>query len=203
MNELATEGGAPENRERHTGGFRASPYSPFDHMRERGVPVDEPQNAKLREAGEELWQFAQKFTNSVPKLADVRRVERAISRLRDELLGATERGIHSAVIDSVEAQLIAACAAAAKCREMDCSSSLGATIKGVLFAGLKSPLPAPHEGENEQFDRTPEWGAPIQRIEAAAGLGSLLGSASCVTAFFSIMPGKYCVIPSELFVFKL
>lgn len=180
LNELATEGGAPENRERHIGGFRASPYSPFDHMRERGVPVDEPQNVKLREAGEELWQFAQKFTNSVPKLADVLQVEEAISRLRDELLGASERGVHSAVIDSVEAQLIAACAAAAKCKEMDCSNPLSATIKGVLFAGLKSPLPASHEEENEQFDRTPAWGAPIQRIEAAAGIGSLLGSASCV-----------------------
>jgi hypothetical protein len=180
LNELAAEGGAPENRERHIGGFRAVPYSPLDHMREAGVPVDEPQNAKLSEAGEELWQFAQKFTNSVPTLADVPHVEKAISSLRDQLLSANERGVHSAVIDSTEAQLIAACASVAKSKELDCSSSLGATIKEVLVAGIKSPLPTPQEGDEEQFDGGPAWGAPIQRIEAAAGLGSLLGNAKCM-----------------------
>jgi hypothetical protein len=121
---LAVKGGAPENRERHSGGVWASPYSPVDHMRERGIPVDEPQNVKLRKDGEELWQFAQRFTNSVPKLSDVVQVEHAIPRLRDELQSAAERGVHPAVVDSAEAQLIAACAAAAKCNEMDCTSGL-------------------------------------------------------------------------------
>jgi hypothetical protein len=180
LDQLITDGGAPENRERYVGGVRVSPYSPLDHMRESGVPVDEPQNIAMREAGEEVWHFAQKFTNSIPKFADVLLMERAIPHLRNELSGAIERGVHSAVVDSAEAQLIAACATAAKCKEIHCESSLGASIKEVLLAGLTSLLPEPREGENEQFDRTPAWGAPIQRIEAAAGLGALLSNESCV-----------------------
>jgi hypothetical protein len=180
LDALAVKGGAPENRERHSGGVWVSPYSPLDRMRERGIPVDEPQNVKMRTDGEELWKFAQRFTNSVPKLSDVAQVEHAIPRLRDELRSAAKRGVHSAVMDSAEAQLIAACAAGAKCKEMDCTSPQGLIIKEILIAGLKSPQPEPREGENEAFDRAPAWGAPIQRIEAAAGLGTLLGNESCL-----------------------
>jgi hypothetical protein len=180
LDRLAADGGAPENRERVWGGVRASPYSPLDHMRQRGVPVDDQPNVKIREAAEGLWEFASRFANNVPKLSEVQQIEQTLLRVRDELAVATERGVHSEVRQSAEAQMIAGCAVAAKCREIDCATPLGQTIKSILIAGLESPFPEPRVGQDEEFDRSPAWGAPIQRIEAAAGLGAMLANDKCL-----------------------
>jgi hypothetical protein len=48
-----------------------------------------------------------------------------------------------------------------------------------LFSGLDSPVPEHHPEYDAQFDRSPSWGAPLQRIEAAAGIGALLANKKC------------------------
>ena len=97
-----------------------------------------------------------------------------------DALSVTDLGVHAEIRNSAEAHLIATCAAAAKWKELDCTTHLGKMVKSVLFSGLDSPIPEYHPDSDAQFDRGPSWGAPLQRIEAAAGIGSLLANAKCL-----------------------
>jgi hypothetical protein len=180
MAELALAGGAPKNRAPYvSAGFAASPYSAVDEMRERGVPVDAEPNATLREAADKLWDFASQFSNSTPKSSDVEAILPRMTFVR-EALSVSDPGVHAEVRNSADAYLVAACAAVAKWKNLDCSTPLGQTVKGILFAGLDSPVPEHHPEHDAQFDRSPSWGAPLQRIEAAAGIGCLLANKKCL-----------------------
>jgi hypothetical protein len=175
MEELALAGGVPENRPPFVSyGPMAVPYSELDQMRERGVPVDAEPNARLREEGDKLWDFASRFVNSIPKREDVEAVIPGLAFVRNALT-TNDPGVHTEIRNSVEAHLIAACAAAAKWKELDCSTDPGQLVRSILFAGLY------HPEYDAQFDRGPSWGAPLQRIEAAAGIGSLLANKKCFT----------------------
>jgi hypothetical protein len=177
--ELALAGGPPENRPPYlTHGIHAVPYSGLDRMRERGVPVDSAPNATLIEAADRLWAFASKFTNDNPQSKDVDDVKSQLTFVRDAL-SANNSETNQEVRNSAEAQLIAACKAIAKWKELDCSTAFGQTIKSILISGLSSPIPEHHPDDNAHFDRSPAWGAPLQRIEAASGIGALLACKKC------------------------
>lgn len=179
VEELALAGGVPENRPPYVShGVSVSPYSQLDRMRERGVPVDAEPNVKLREEGDTLWEFASRFVNSIPNREDVEAVLPDLTLVKDAL-DRYDPAVHAEVRASAEAQLIAACAAASKWKELDCSTRLGQMIKSILFSGMDSPVPEYHPEDDAQFDRGPSWGAPLQRIEAAAGIGTLLANKTC------------------------
>jgi hypothetical protein len=177
---MSANGGPPGNPPpyRSHGGVRQ--YSEADRLRESGVPIDDEPNASLREKGNRLWEFASKFTNGTPKESDVLGIEADIDEVRRILLGPTG-DVHKDVLNSVEAQLLAACATVAKLTSFDCSSPRGMTIRKILFSGLDSPEPEYHPEYDVQWDKsTSGWGAPIQRIEAAEGIGTLISHGSCV-----------------------
>jgi len=179
MEELALAGAVPENRPPFVShGFAVSPYSELDRMKERGVPVDTEPNVKLIEEGDKLWEFASRFVNGIPNREDVEAVMPGLMFVRDEL-DKNDSAVHAEVRTSVEAQLIAACAAASKWKDLDCSTQLGQMVKSILFSGMDSPIPEYHPEHDAQFDRGPSWGGGLQRIEAAAGIGTLLANKTC------------------------
>jgi hypothetical protein len=179
MDELVLAGGAPENQPPFVSrGVQAVSYSDVDRMREHGVPVDAEPNVSLRREGDKLWNFASRFSNTVPKSDDVENIASGLTVVSDAL-AANDPGTHLEVRNSAESHLIAACAVVAKWKDLDCSTSLGETVKSILFSGLDSPVPEHHPEYDAQFDRSPSWGAPLQRIEAAAGIGALLANKKC------------------------
>jgi hypothetical protein len=181
VNEMWEVGGPPENRPPFVShGVRVSPFSDEDRLRERGIPIDEKPNAALREKGNRLWTFASRFTNEIPNESDVLRIEKDIDEV-ERILSSGLEGVHKDVASSAEAQLLAACATTAKINALDCSNGLGQKLREILFRGLDSPEPEYQPDYDSQWDKGPSgWGAPVQRIEAAAGVGSLLSHRSCV-----------------------
>jgi len=181
IEELSERGGAPENRPPYvSSGFSVSPYSADDRLRERGVPIDEAPNAALRETSKRLWAFAGQFNNGTPTDADVENIEADIDEVW-KVLSSGAADIHEDVANSAEAELLAACAAIAKVKSLDCSSALGMKVRTILFWGLGSTQPCYEPEYDKQWDDSPSgWGAPVQRIEAAEGIGSLLSHGSCV-----------------------
>lgn len=178
--ELSARGGAPANRPPFRSfGVQASSYSETDHLRERGVPVDAEPNARLRKKSSRLWEFASKFTNAVPQDSDVADIEAEIDAVRHVLLEENE-GIHEEIKNSSEAHLLAACATVAKVKSLSCATSLGRKIRDILYSGLDCEEPQYHPEYDAQFDRSPSWSAPLQRIEAAAGIASLLEHSDCL-----------------------
>jgi hypothetical protein len=181
IDELALAGGAPENHPPYVSrGAWTSPYSEVDRMREHGVPVDSEPNATLREAADKLWDFASRFSNTMPHRGDVEGIAHGLTVVSNAL-SANDPGVHPEVRSAAEAHLIAACAVVAKWKDLDCSTSLGQTVKSILFSGLNSPVPEHDPEYDAQFDRSPSWGAPLQRIEAAAGIGCLLANKKCLS----------------------
>ena len=177
---MSAQGGPPENRPPYRSHGGVMQYSEADRLRESGVPIDDEPNASLRVKGNRLWEFASKFTNGTPKESDVSGIEADIDEVQRILLGPTD-DVHKEVLNSLEAQLLAACATVAKLKSLDCSSPLGMTIRRILFSGLDSPEPEYHPENDVQWDKsTSGWGAPIQRIEAAEGIGTLISHGSCL-----------------------
>ena len=181
VNEVSEAGGPPANRPPYIShGGRVLPYSEDDRMRDRGIPIDEMPNAALREAGKRLWSFAGQFHNGTPSDADVASIAADIDEVW-EVLRAGAVGIHEDIVNSAEAELLAACATVAKMKSLECSGQLGMKIRTILFSGLDSPHPEYQPEYDKQWDKSPSgWGAPVQRIEAAEGIGSLLSHRSCV-----------------------
>ena len=181
VNEMAEVGGPPENRPPFVShGVRVSPYSADDRLRESGIPIDEKPNADLKQKADRLWAFASKFTNEVPSESDVATIEKDIDEVEGILSSGLE-GVHKDIASSAEAQLIAACAAAVKMNAFSCSNRLGQKLREILFRGLDNPEPEYAPEYDSQWDKGPSgWGAPVQRIEASAGVGSLLSHRSCV-----------------------
>jgi hypothetical protein len=110
--------------------------------------------------------------------------------------------VHKDVLNSVEAQLLAACAAVAKLKSLDCSSPLGMKIQKMLFSGLDSPEPEYHPEHDAQWDKSISgWGAPVQRIEAAEGIGTLISHGSCVdeALLAQVRRGLKDLVPSVRF----
>lgn len=178
VTEMAQSGGAPENQAPFVPRGFSVPYSEADRLRARGAPVDDEPNASLRRAGEEIWEFASKFTNSAPQSIDVDGIVPKLE-LVNRLLEFNDPGVHPEVRSSVEANLMAGFAAVAKWKGLNCSTPLGKLLRSALFSGLDSPIPEHDPEDDAQFDRSPAWGAPQQRIEAAAGIGSLLANKHC------------------------
>jgi hypothetical protein len=177
----ASEEGPPPNNPRYgTSGPFVVPYSFVDEQRRRGVPVDEPANAALRELAEPISEFAGRYVNAAPSLEEIEKLYGPLSDLRQAIIDADANGAHIESKNSSEATLVAGCAAAAKCHDLDCASPLGRLIKDVLLEGLRSPIPEHHPEYDDQFDEHPSWGAPLQRIEAAAGIAALLKHESCI-----------------------
>jgi hypothetical protein len=174
------DGPPPNNPRYRTSGPYAVPYSFVDEQRRRGVPVDEAANVALRELAEPISEFAGRYVNSTPNLEEIERLYRPLSDLRQAVIDADANGAHIESKNSSEATLVAGCAAAAKCQDLDCTSHLGRFLKEVLLEGLRSPIPEHHPEYDEQFDKHPSWGAPLQRIEAASGIGALLEHESCI-----------------------
>jgi hypothetical protein len=178
-----SEDGLPPNTHRYrSGGVYSVPYSPVDDQRRRGEPVDEPVNVALRNLAEPISSFAGRYVNSTPTLAEIEELHGPLNNLRQALNEADANGAHLETKNSSEATLVAGCGAAAKCKELDCSSSLGLLVKEVLLQGLSSPIPEHHPEYDAQFDKHPSWGAPLQRIEAAHGIGALLENEGCIDA---------------------
>jgi hypothetical protein len=181
VEELSDRGGPPENRPPFIShGVRVSPYTDDDRLRERGIPIDETPNAMFREVGKRLWSFAGQFQNGTPSDSDVATIDADIDEVW-KILRAGAIGIHKDIANSAEAELLAACATVAKMKSLDCQSPLGMKIRAILFSGLDSPDPEYQPDYDKQWDKSPSgWGAPVQRIEAAEGIGNLLSHRSCV-----------------------
>jgi hypothetical protein len=177
--QMTANGGGPKNGPPAVWhGARAVAYTEADRLRERGVPIDAEPNATLRAAAERLWEFAGRFNNAIPKESDVAAIETEIDFVRGMLLEKRD-AIHEDVLSPAEAQLLAACSAAAKAKSLDCTTPLGQKLRAILFSGMESEKPAYDPESDAQWDRTSGWGAPIQRIEAAAGIGNLIAHRSC------------------------
>jgi len=168
--DLMEQGGAPQNRPPFQ--IHASfsgPYTDEQFLADQGVPVEEAPNRKISELSEPLRKFVAEHSNTAPALAETERLLRQSRTLYETLQSASSSGAHQQQIDNGWNHLVALCACAARCDQLDGLTDAGRFVKKILFEGAKHRNPIASQRWNEQFDDQTSW-SPAPRIDAAEGV---------------------------------
>jgi hypothetical protein len=167
-------GEPPAPRRRHPGvtvGFGV-PDREEDILRERGVPVDEPQNRALRERGERLSGLAARFRTKTAGPGDAGPALDLVRELRDALEAAPREGVHPEQAKRSLGMLADACAEIAEHGEGPAFESGLPLLTACLLDAAEAPDEEVRQGGDSGFDEHPFWSA-TPHISAAAGLLSI------------------------------
>lgn len=177
---LQAGGNIPPNAELF-GGVASSwgPYTDEDSLREAGVPLEEQSNQRVLTLMRPVKDFAAIHQNSIPTIDDVQAILPALEALRQALATADADGVHPAQADRAWGHLAEAAEVISRRDDLSCRERVGSWVRQVLLEAATSAIPEHHPEYDEQFDRTPSWGAPAARIAAAGGLTSLARNTSC------------------------
>ena len=174
LDELRSADAIPEPIPRRTG-FQVSAVALDERMFVEdvlGVSAEPEAHKKFLDVHRPVQEFQTRQNNQAPSLADA---EAALPKLQ-----ALRGGLNSSSSD-VDPKLIvmgcgtlaAACKVIANMEDLPSGSPLGEFAQSVLLEMSRHPAPEHNPAHDASFDKHPSWGAPIARIEAAAGLVSL------------------------------
>ena len=155
--------------------------SESDYLAEQGVPVDDPANVRLRELEQPVEEFRSTHMNELPSEESVLTILPALRALESALEAETAASAHVLQRSRALGVLVEAAARVPLVTGFDCDTELGQFIALVLLRASTHPAPEPREGEIESFDEFQSWGGHQPRLNAASGLMTLAGSASCAT----------------------
>lgn len=162
--------------------WSSSPYSETDYLAERGVPVEEEPNRRIRDIKAAVEEFASRLFNVAPTVAEVNEALPHLRKLREALHTAETDGVHPEQADYAWGTLTSACAKAATAAKLSCSEDPGAFLRSVLIEASTHRLPVPDLEQTTQFDKYPgqfSLGGGMPRVAAAEGLMALAWDASC------------------------
>jgi hypothetical protein len=177
--ELRSTGNVPENLPSfRLGGFSSSPYDTEAHWRDLDVPMDDPLNRELLELIEPVADFTTRFLNSAPAEQDAARVIEHLNALHSSLADR-KPGRHASAVDSGWGHLASACKRIVEAGSFNCADSNAACICDLLLESSTKRQPVFDQQQEEAFDKSPSWGSPAARIEAAAGLMTIIQCDNC------------------------
>jgi hypothetical protein len=142
-------------------------------LQEEGVDTESPANQHIIRLIEPVRTFSLQHQNSTPDGIAFRSAQPAIHALHEAIL--SEAGASPEVLDDGLNYLTAAVASAARVEAIVVDDEEIATfLRSVLVLGARGGDPAYDADREEQFARSPSWGSPSARIEAAQGLMDFL-----------------------------
>jgi hypothetical protein len=171
---LQAAGGAPVNRTDPRFEFGAVPFTPEDFLRERGVPVDDPEHQRLHALINPLQAFAIECLNDGPPAKRVETMLPAIRALESEMPAILR--LHAELGQQAVAALLQAVDAVLRGKGYAWDNATIEFLKALLLRCVTEPSPAPDpkntdQGQSADEDRRDR----TLRIEAAKGLMSLAG----------------------------
>ncbi len=178
---LQAAGGAPINRTEPRFEFGAMPFTPEDFLRDRGVPVDDPEHQRIHALIKPLQAFTIEFLNDGPPAERVRATLPAIRALEAEM-PAIQR-LHAELRQQAVATLLQAVDAVLRGKGDVWDSATIDFVKAILLRYVTEPSPASDPESTRQAESANEdRGDRALRIEAAKGLMSLAGISSGLAA---------------------
>ncbi len=168
----------PGNEDGLTSQFGTRAVHEVELLAEQGVPVDAEPNRRLQDLERPVKDFADAHLNEVPESHSLAEVFPHLTELHTALRSSEADGIHEKQADSAWGSLAKACAAIAKMEALNCQDEEGAFVRAVLLETSKNRVPTVDGDADERFVE-PTWGSPAARIEAAAGLVTILRHPSC------------------------
>ena len=143
-------------------------YTADDAMRDQGVDIDRPDNAKLRAELEPLRDFVVASRSEVPQPDQIEAILPHLERVRASVMA--EVTADPPVRDEAWTTLASAAAVVARTNPM-LNSPTRTLLRGVLFEAVGQPIPAPPGDVNETYTSA-HW-SPTPQIEAIQGLAAL------------------------------
>lgn len=166
--ELKTRNPEEVPRER-VGEARWGAVNHDDELRARGIEPEHPATRDLLRAVEPVSQFVSAYVNSAPSPEEARNVIEPIVRLR-QLRGELRDEVDESVLDDAQAWLSEAAAALASQTPLPVEEQSVALARDLALEGATGAIPR-RDPDIEQFDnRSPGWGVPSGRIDAARAL---------------------------------
>ena len=178
LSQLRAAGSVPTNEDDIRFEVVSKKFGELEYLGELGVPVDEAPNKRLQELEAPVKKFAEAYLNEVPKSEDLREVLPHLRRLYRALQSSENDGVHQHQADYAWGKLAEACAAIAKIEDLQCRDEAGTLARTVLLEACGNRVPTAAADDDEHFVE-PRWGKPAARIDAAAGLMTLLRHPSC------------------------
>jgi hypothetical protein len=137
-----------------------------------GVSTEPDAHKKFLDVHRPVQEFQARYVNGAPTLEEANAVLPKLEALRASVhaAGAVDSGVDPKLIVMGSGTLAAACKAIAHLEELRAASPLGQFVQSALLEMSHHPAPEHDPAQDASFDEHPSWGAPIARIEAAAGL---------------------------------
>ena len=150
------------------------PFTPEDFLRDRGVPIDDPEHQRIHTLIKPLQAFTIEFLNDGPPAERVKTTLPAIRALEAEMPAILR--LHAELGQQAVAALLQAGDAVLRGKSYVWDSATIEFVKAILLRYVNEPGPAPDPestrlGQSEKEDRRDH----ALRIEAAKGLMSLAG----------------------------
>ena len=178
LSTLRAAGAVPRNEDDVPIQFFSREYGEVDVLADLGVPVEEEPNKRIREREVPVKEFAKAHLNEVPEYQEVADALSHIRRLYAALQSSEGDGVHQEQADYAWGTLADASAAIAKMEGLSCHEEAGAFVRSVLLEASENRVPAVGSDADERFVEA-RWGKPAARIDAAAGLMTILQHSSC------------------------
>ena len=164
------------------GPVETRPYGEEEYLADRGVPIAEASNTRIRELETPVEAFCTTYLNDEPSKDAVKNILPDIRSLHDAISTADADGVHPMQRDHAAGVMFASANRVATCAGLDCSDEEGSFIRQLLLEGSVHELPKPDPEYDAHFDNHRSWGGNLPRIEAASGLTILAVRKGCFDA---------------------
>ncbi len=168
----------PRNEDNVTSGWSRHEFDETEFLASQGVPVDEEPNKRLQELEGPVKEFVTVHSNKVPEPQTLAEVFPHLRQLYTVLQSSETDGVHEKQADHSWGTLAEACAVIVKMESLGCHEESVAFVRTVLLEASGNRLPYGGQDADARFI-DPGWGKPAARVDAAAGLITILRHPSC------------------------
>lgn len=147
-------------------------------LAEAGVPIDAEPNRRTRLLEQPLEAFVGAHKDEAPTTEAVAEILPSIEKLY-RTVSAGDTGVHEKQLEYALGHLAEACTTVAGSPYASCSADSLDLVKNILLDVSRSEHPVFDARMAEQFNRSPVWGIPAPRLQAARGLVYLSRFEAC------------------------
>jgi hypothetical protein len=143
-----------------------------------GVSAESESHKKFLDLQRPVKDFYSGHSNNAPTIREAEGALPSLTTLRDFLQNSSS-DVDPKLVVMGYGNLAGAAKVIANSEKLECETEAGQLARSVLLEMSHRPEPEHDPAHDAAFDEHPSWGAPISRIEAAAGLISLARHSSC------------------------
>jgi len=177
--ELDTAGGPPENRPDPRIEISHRAFAMEDFLREQGVPLEDPEHARLLALTRPIGEFGSEFLNDTPDESHIRAILPDLRALDAETPAI--QSLHPELRSQTLTNLAEACEAVLRNDAFPFDTETLDLFRAIILRAAADADAEPDPERDEAFQKHPSWGAS-PRLEGAQALMALAHRSAELTA---------------------